>query len=445
MTLADDIELPEPDLALDQAKKLNDAAMALHKENRGAAASLTMLRRALAMAPDLGAIWSNYGLVLWKRGDVPGASIALRRALELSPDSATVHGNLGVFLCSSREDDTAAEHHLSEAIKLDPDNLTQRWDRSLLYLSRGDWKRGLKDYELRIDRHGKSLYPQLPVPLWVGEDLTNKTIYIQGEQGIGDRFLFSRYIFWIHETWPTAKIICCIFDGLVNVFWEFRHFVTFIPTGVPWPDGVDYGSYLCGLPYAHGSSPTNIPPDPGLLRKRILKAREDLTINLPLPSMPGSIKVGIAWTGNSEQTRNHERTIPLELMMSLAEDPRVVLYSFQCKPGNSDLAKSSAGDVICDLSPDLEKEGWVGTGCALMEMDIVVTVCTSLAHYAGAIGVPCLTLLCATPYWIWLSGGDTTPWYSTMRLIRQQTMFDWTPVIAEVKAELSRLADTKAQ
>jgi hypothetical protein len=445
MTLADEIELPQPDPGLDQAKRLNDAAMLLHKDGRGSATSLTMLRRALAMAPDIGSIWSNYGLVLWKSGDVPGASIALHRALDLSHDNATVHGNLGVFLSSAHEDDVAAEHHLSEAIRLDPDNLTQRWDRSLLYLSRGDWKRGFADYELRIDRQGRKLYPKLPVPLWAGEDLTGKTIYIQGEQGIGDRFMFSRYLSWVHDTWPTAKILCCIFDGLVNTFWEFRDFVEFLPMGVPWPEGVDYGTYLLGLPYLHGSTPTSVPPDPGLLRRRILKAREEITINLPRPTMPSSIKVGIVWTGNPEQNRNHERSIPLEMMMSLADDPRIVLYSFQCNPGNAELHNASAGDIICDLSPGIEKEGWIGTGCALMEMDVLVTVCTSIAHFAGAIGIPTWTLLCAAPYWVWTSEDATTPWYPTMKLFRQRKMFDWSTVIADVKAGLSALADTKAQ
>jgi len=78
-----------------------------------------------------------------------------------------------------------------------------------------------------------------------------------------------------------------------------------------------------------------------------------------------------------------------------------------------------------------------------MEMDLLLTVCTSVPHLAGAIGVPTWTMLCADPYWVWTRNGDTTPWYPGMRLFRQQRLGDWTSVIDEVRIALSTLADEK--
>lgn len=428
------------DPSIVQAERLNDAAMHLvEKEPQGLHAALVMLRRALNLNPEQSDTWSNLGLVLWRIGRVEEAGAVLRRAVEMKPDKASYRGNLGVFLGAvGRNDEAIVE--LEECHRLDPTNLSPKWDIALLHLRTGDWKTGLGEYDIRREHRGKQLYPELPMPLWRGENLDGKSLYVQGEQGVGDRFLFSRYLSWVKETWPTCRIVVCMYDPMINLFWEFRHLVEFLPQGVPWPEGIDYGAFLCSLPELHGSTLDNIPPDPGLLRKRILIGRNGTKINLPQPGLP-ALKVGLCWTGNPEQLRNLDRSIPLEMLLPLTEHPRMVFYSFQCSPGNADLRRLCGGDLICDLSPDLEKEGWVGTGIALMEMDLLVTVCTSVPHLAGAIGLPTWVMLCADPYWIWNRTGDTTPWYPGMRLFRQKTLGDWAPVIAEVRAELAALAD----
>src|SRR6185437_15224923 len=162
--------------------------------NRDATAtSAAMLRRAIALTPERAAMWSNLGVVLWRQGDIEGTRAALERAVELDPTAAACHGNLGVFL-SATADTERAEWHLTEASRLDPDTLGPRWDRSLLYLRTGRWEIGLDEYEVRIKHKAGPLYPTMPAPLWNGEDLSGKTLYVQAEQGIGDRFLFSRYL-----------------------------------------------------------------------------------------------------------------------------------------------------------------------------------------------------------------------------------------------------------
>lgn len=435
-----EIELPGKDPGLVQAEQLNDAAMAIvERSPAGLPGALSMLRRALALNPKQAETWSNLGLVLWRMGNVEDAGEALQRAVSLDDGKAIYHGNLGVFM-GAVDRPRDAEFHLRIAGELDPSNCSPLWDMALLQLRQGDWKRGLAGYDIRRKHRGVKLYPELPAPLWRGEDLTNKVLYVQGEQGIGDRFLFSRYLSWVKDTWPSCRIVVCLYDPMVNLFWEFRHIVEFLPQGVPWPGDLDYGCYLCTLPELHGSSLANLPPDPGLLRKRILKGQEGTKVNLPLPGMP-SLKVGLCWTGNPDQARNIDRSIPLEMLLPLTEHPRIVFYSFQCSPGNADLSRLCAGDLICDLSPDLEKEGWVGTGIALMEMDLLLSVCTSVPHLAGALNVPTWVMLCADAYWIWGKKTATTPWYPSVRLFRQPTLGDWKPVIADVRAELEKLAD----
>lgn len=437
-----EIELPQDDPFTIQAQKLNDAAMwIVEHEKEGLPTAMAMLRRALALKPRQGETWSNIGLVLWRQNKIEEAGFALRFAVDIDPKRSTFHGNLGVFLGASGQFESA-RHHLEEASRINPENLSPQWDLALLNLRTGNWKEGLAGYDIRRAHKGSKFYPDLPAPLWRGEPLDGKTIYIQAEQGIGDRILFSRYLAWMKETWPTANILVCLYDAMTNPFWEFRHIVTLLPHGVPWPDNLDYGAYICSLPEMHGTTLDHVPPDPGLLKKRVMIQKANTKLNLPTPDLP-SVKVGICWTGNPEQTRNLDRSVPLEMMLQLTEDPRLVFYGFQCSPGNADLKRLAATDLICDLSAEIEAEGWVGTGMALMEMDVLVSVCTSVVHMAGAIGVPCWTLLCADPYWIWSREGTTTPWYPGMRLFRQRKLGEWRPVLDEVRSELSKLADIK--
>lgn len=436
-----EIEPSQHDIDKLQGQQLNDAAMGLINDHpESTVTAVTMLRRAIALCPETPEIWSNLGLTYWRMGKLESAEKALRYAVSLCPTSATFQGNLGVFL--GPLDAQEAEQRLLEASRLEPDNISPRWDVCLLYLREGDWKRGLEAYDIRRAHRGKKLYPDMPSAHWRGEDLAGKTIYVQAEQGIGDRFLFSRYLAWIKQRWPTCRLLCCFHDSFTNLFWEYRAVVDeFLPAGVPWPKDIDYSVFLCTLPELHGTMPNTVPPDPGFLRKRVEQARADTKVNLPQPSLPG-LKVGICWTGNPGQGRNFDRSMPLEMLLPLAEDPRIVLYSFQCSPGNQDIERLHVKDVICDLSKDLEHEGWIGTGLALMEMDLLISVCTSVPHFAGTLGIPTWTMLCLDCYWVWGRSGKTTPWYPGMTLYRQRTSGDWSQVIAEVREDLTRLADS---
>jgi hypothetical protein len=233
---------------------------------------------------------------------------------------------------------------------------------------------------------------------------------------------------------------------MVNLLWEFRHFVTFMPSGTPWPEGVDRACYLMSLPGLLGiNTPEQVPPDPGLISKRVDLAVEMMGFSAP-PPRTRALKVGIAWTGNPAQDRNFERTIPLDLFLKLTEDPRVVLYSFQVGHGSEMIGQLGAGQLISDLSGDLQRWGLVGACVAMRDMDLIITACTSTAHLAGAIGAPVWTLLCHDPYWVWLQDGkerDSTVWYPSMRLFHQRTPGDWTDCMARVKSELEALCTAK--
>lgn len=431
------IELPNPNREV--IEQLNDYAVHLRNSGKYQTA-LVALHRALALDSLVPELWANLGCVYFNMGAFNDALEPMRKAVQLGPEKASHWGNLALLYGALRMYDEAHNTY-KECVRRcqnRKDELGALWDQSLLWLEQGEWEKGLDQYDVRIELNGPPKYPKFPIPLWEGEPLDGKTLYIQSEQGIGDRILFSRYIAEIHRRWPTCRMKACLNEKMNDLFWEFRHMIDLLPHGVPWPDGLDYGVYMASLPRLLSRSPTEVPADPGLIRKRVEQQATLGTFNCPEPRGK-AIKVGVAWTGNPEQIRNLDRTIPLAKMLGLAENPSVVLYSFQVGAGSEEIDKLDAGQLICPLGPDLEQVGLVSAGVAMMEMDLMITVCTSTAHLAGALGVPTWTLLCFDPYWVWMQGKEVrtdSVWYPNMRLFRQPTPGDWDSVLAEVKQEL---------
>lgn len=433
------------------AELMHDAAIRMKVDGHFVAANIA-LRRAVAISPESGMLWASLGSGLWHIGKYEEAYQCLTRALELQPDDMLSTMYMGMML-SSMQRKQEAYGYLKRAIECDPNDsdpniaegrrLHARWSLALAQLDHGDWIDGFKDYECRYAFRGREYYPQLPYPFWQGEDLNGKTLFIEGEQGVGDRILFSRYLAWICDSWPTAKVLVHIsamdqpvsIEGLLWGFCEKYPNLQFLPHGIPFPKA-DYCCFLMSLARIHGTTPDHVPSDPGLIRERAM--REAHAINLPQPHVE-ALKVGISWAGNPAMTRNSERSIWPEMMFELEEDPLVQCYSLQF--GDSGMDRLGAHQIIPDCARDIGNRGMLGTAVVMLNLDLIITVCTSNAHLAGALGVPCWTLLHYDPYWMWLRGRDDSVWYPSMRLIRQTTPGDWRGVIDRVKRELHIYAE----
>jgi hypothetical protein len=165
--------------------------------------------------------------------------------------------------------------------------------------------------------------------------------------------------------------------------------------------------------------------------------------DVPIPLGPEPFKVGICWSGNPYQDRNDERSIPLELMLTLAEHPHVWLYSLQAGPAQADIARLGAKDIVCDLGTQMKERGLTVAATALLQMDLVITCCTSIAHLCGALGVRTWVVLCKNPYWVWMRDRPDSPWYPSLRLFRQDKTDDWRGVMQQVRDELIDLVDAR--
>lgn len=405
--------------------------------------AVAALRRAIALAPDKGDAWAELGVALHALGRFPEAIKALERAILLDPTYLNAKSNLALVK-GILEDYDHAESLMKELIEIPIRAIPERIHLGLMLLSKGDWERGLTLYEQRIGVVVKEFkLPKLGVPYWQGENLDGKTLYVQTEQGIGDTIAFSRYLTWVKERHPTVRIKFNCHTSYENLLWEFRHLVEFVPSGVLWPDPgsterFDYGVYLHSLAYLAGARLDNIRPDPGLIRRRVDMQCEQVGFNMPAPTRAGVRKVGICWTGNPENPTQARRSVPLDALLWLATDPNCVLYSLQCGPGQADIARLGAHVIIEDLSEAIQPD-LVHTGVAIRKLDVVVTCCTSIAHLAGALGVPTFLMLCHDPYWVWGREPHTTPWYPSVRVFRQETRGDWNSVIRNVASALRTL------
>lgn len=415
---------------------LNEEANRL-KEDRKYLAALTAIRRALAIEPNHPVLLGTYGAILWNDGQFELSFDVLSRAACLAPDNPTYFAHMALALASLRRNEEA-EVAYDRALALQPGDLAITWNRSQFRLLSGDWKRGFDDYESRIPFRGEPAYKQLPYPTWQGEDLSGKTIVVCAEQGVGDTILASRYLRLIKDRYPGVTIRYFVQPRLHDLLWEFRDIVEFWPNGHPWPPA-DFGVYQMSLPRIMGTTPDNVPQACDRLRRRALASAKSVKV-----ADTGNLKVGIAWTGNPEMKANEERSIPVETLLALAERPDIDLYSLQVGPGSEHLHFVDCDALIRDCSSDLSAYGFAGTAALMMNLDLVITVCTSNAHLAGALGVPCWTLLCADPYWVWGRDGESVSWYPNMRLFRQAKQHDWAPVMADVSAALDGLSRQQA-
>lgn len=423
------------------AESLNDESCRLQPDAKHAAA-VVALRRAVALAPQEAPIWGNLSSALLMVQDYAASEAAARQALAINPAMPGIYANLCAIAIATG-DFSAAEAAIDQALTLDPTNAGLLWDRALMFLARGDWAAGLEDYDARIAYRGAPTYPKLPAPQWTGgmptrADWNGKRVFVQLEQGNGDRILFSRYLAMLAEEFPNTAFVIGVDATLASLFWGFTDLVEIIPLDVA-PTGIDYAVYCGSLMRWHGTRADNVPPDPGIIRRRVEARRDIGPFNLPRTSDLLALKVGICWTGSATQPHNAERSVPLEMLASLASDPRITLYNLVPGPARSDLAGLGYGRMLCDLGPELIAGGYMATALAMLELDVVVTVCTSVAHLAGALGVPCLLLLCSDPYWIWGRSGDKTPWYPSITIYRQPRAGDWaTPISAIRNALISR-------
>lgn len=385
-------------------------------------------RAALEARPDYAEALSNLGTALQERGLLGDALQCYDRAIASEPANVDALNNRTVALLESdrvQEALTAAERAAGAA----PDHALARTNRAYALLLAGDLERGFAEMEWRLKT------PAFPPrgfaqPRWSGGDLHGKTILVCAEQGYGDTVQFARYLPLLRELGSRVVLECdAALARLMRASGVADEVVVRQPDGSVATAFDTYieimslaAAFRTTLETIPGRAPYLLPPyDCAAAWRERLQGE-------------GRLKVGLVWAGNANHRADKSRSIDARLFAPLADVEGVSFYSLQ-KGEAAAQAQALAGVLpISDLAPDLND--FADTAAALQNLDLLISVDTSVAHLAGAVGTPVWTLISRTPDWRWMLDRDDTPWYPTMRLFRQEVAGDWSTAIQRVVVDL---------
>jgi tetratricopeptide (TPR) repeat protein len=393
-------------------------------------------RESIRRKPDMASAWSNLGNAQRSAGQVEEAEKSLREALRLWPEYPEAHNNLAIALVQlGREEETLK--HYDESIRLRPDYPEARMNRSLSLLAKGDFTRGWPEYEWRFKvRPMKDGGP--PGPRWEGQPIDGQTLLLTAEQGLGDSVQFIRYAPLAKAR--GAKVVFDCPEGLASLLATCPGIDQVFARNKPPGPVYNFHISLLSLPAIFGIPPEASAPVPYLTPDpaRVEHWRKELE------GIPG-LRVGIAWQGSTIHKGDKLRSVHLSRFAPLAAIPGVSLCSIQKGTGTEQLAEESVkGMNVIDLGARTGPE-MMDAAALMMNLDLLITVDTAVAHVAGAIGRPVWVAVPSAADWRWLREGDTTVWYPTMRLFRQTHRADWDDVFERLAVALADAAREKAQ
>ncbi|MDQ2804508.1 MAG: tetratricopeptide repeat protein, partial [Pseudomonadota bacterium] len=380
------------------------------------------LARAVALDPGHAPAWLNRGNACADLERLEEAERHCRTALRLDPGLVEAHASLG-FVLTSQGRLAEARAACAEAIRLAPDFAQAHWNLATAALLAGDFETGFREYEWR-KRHDRFRrdFIDLPRPTWSGEKVSSRTVLVQAEQGLGDAIQFSRYL-PLMEARGVRVILAC-HRALIPLLRATPGLESAVDKAGPLPA---YDAWIdqMDLPRIFATDPDTIPFSEGWL------AADPARVAGWNASLPPGPRVGLVWAGNPAHSNDRRRSLPDAALAGLAPEERIRFVSLQVGPR----AEAAAAHGILDVSGALTD--YAETAAAIAALDLLVTVDTSVAHVAGALGKPAWVMLPFAPDWRWMLGRDNTPWYSSLRLFRQPEPGALGVVVARVAGELA--------
>jgi len=392
--------------------------------------ALAVCETALKREPDHVEANSNLGIALERLGRFEEAYAAYNKAIRLKPDYAEAYSNLGVLLHGLGRSAQAVAASQT-AIALKPDMAESHFNLGVAYLKMGSFKEGWEKYEWRWKskqmRDGQRHFEK---PLWDGQEARAKTILIHAEQGFGDSLQFCRYA-------PLAaarglRVILEVQKPLVRLLRTLPGVDQIIGQGDALPP-FDVHAPMMSLPRALGTTVETIPGQTPYLHAdetAIAAWRQRLS------AIAGQTpKIGLLWAGNprahspESMAIDRRRSIAPGLLAPLFDSQGAKFFSLQ-KDGPAPPAEFPIIDFMGEMGD------FADTAALIANLDLVISVDSAVAHLAAALDKPVWLLNRFDSCWRWLTGRRDSPWYPNLRLYTQPQPGDWTPVIAEIAADL---------
>ncbi|MDD5104155.1 MAG: tetratricopeptide repeat protein [Desulfuromonadaceae bacterium] len=374
------------------------------------------------------AAWLNLGVLLHRSGRFTEGRDAMLNSVRIDPAYPEAWQNLGL-LQQALGDVTDAWHSFRRALVLRPDYPTAKWNLSLLQLLLGDYREGFRNFEFRFLKSPPTPVRHQSIKRWEGEYVEGKTILVHAEQGYGDTIQFVRFLPLLVSR--GAVIILELQDqSLTELLRSIDAPITVITRNDETPYA-DFQIPLMSLPRifditletVQACKPYLCPPSDKVKVWGNHLAKES------------GLKVGLAWKGRDEHINDRFRSCPLEVLLPLAKLKGVRYYSLQAGVGREQIEPlrqqfeiDDFSDLICSFDD---------TAALMVNLDLIITVDTAMAHLAGALGLQTWLMLPYSPDWRWGLNSATTAWYPTITLFRQDSPDDWHGVVSRVVNELS--------
>lgn len=428
-----------------QHPMLRNNLAALHYTRGEYELALSIGEEAVRAEPVNHLAWTNVANAWLQMREPAKALVAARRAATLAPKDRLALLALSNAAREVQQWDEAFDAIVRAAHVSGGDPLIQ-FSVAMLQLMQGDFRNGWINFEARW-RGSPELRASrgfCPERRWHGETLAGKTLLIWGEQGHGDAIQFVRFVPLIARLARDAggSVICCCFPPLLELFRRSLdgHGVLWLRSDVQQLPAFDYQVPLASLPLELGITIESLPAPVSYLsadETKVIRTRDRMPAG-------GALKVGLAWTGSRTHQRNPLRAVAPELFaQAFSGYAGAEFYSLQ-KDASDDVARmKAAGLHMIDRTGELES--FDDTASLVASLDLVVTVCTSVAHLAAALGRPTWLLVDGNPHWVWMTGRRDSVWYPTVRLYRQRAYRDWCAPLQELAADLRQMAGAGAR
>lgn len=330
--------------------------------------------------------------------------------------------------------------YYNKVLELNPNHAEALFSRGLAYLVIGDFERGWHGYEWRYSRPSQGSLRSYPEPRWDGSDLQGKTILIHAEQGLGDTFQFIRYAKLIKE--KNGIVIAAVQKPLVTLMKRCKHIDQVISLDDT-PPHFDVHSPLLSLPYVLKTRLDTVPCEIPYLyadEKLVADWKQKL-------SADKNFKIGICWQGNDNyatpllRATVAQKSVHPKEFAPICNVPGVSVYSLQKTTGTDQLKDLPEGVRIITFDGDFDQSNgrFMDTAAVIKNLDLIITVDTSISHLASGLGTPTWIMLPNPADWRWMIDRNDSPWYPNItRLFKQPMPGDWQSMIKEVAVELAK-------
>jgi tetratricopeptide (TPR) repeat protein len=406
------------------------------------AAAAAVLRELVTAAPAFGPAHNLFGMALVELGDMTAAIAEFNRAAILDPEEGAVWANLGMALkIEGRFDEAIAAH--DRAVLCAPNDPRLRLNRAVTYLRAGRMSEAWPDFESRLaSPRGLKLPMEKLLPSVDGVDLRGRTVLAWHEEGFGDTLHFGRYLPLLAER--GAMVLVRLPADLHRLFASMPG-VTVVDERAALP-AFDWHIPVFSLPRAFDTTLATIPAQiPYLQPAAALVASWGHRLSQALP--PGKLRVGLVWAGQARPwlpwftTLDGRRSMSLASMAPLGAVPGIALVCLQKGPAADEARTPPAGMVL--HNPMASVIDFADTAAIVANLDLVVSVDTSMVHLAGAVGGRVLMLDRYDSCWRWLSGRDDSPWYPKLRIVRQTVPGDWDAVVHRAAVLIAEMAASR--